>query len=84
MRRKLRVSIVGVPKTMDNYLGTIDPCFGMETIVEASQNDVNVAHLAAKRETNGVGVVKLMGHNASHIALRAMLGSRDVDCCLIH
>lgn len=82
-RRKLRVSIAGVPKTVDNDIGIIDRSFGFQTAVEASQNAVNAAHVEAKSATNGVGVVKLMGRNAGHIALHATLSSRDVDCCLI-
>uniref|UniRef100_A0A0D6QWM2 ATP-dependent 6-phosphofructokinase n=1 Tax=Araucaria cunninghamii TaxID=56994 RepID=A0A0D6QWM2_ARACU len=82
-RRKLRVSVAGIPKTVDNDVGIIDRSFGFQTAVETAQNAINAAHVEAESATNGVGLVKLMGRNSGHIALHSTLGSRDVDCCLI-
>jgi len=33
-RRKLKISIVGIPKTIDNDILVIDKSFGVETAVE--------------------------------------------------
>lgn len=82
-RRRLRVSIVGIPNSVDNDVGVIDRSFGFDTAVETAQSAINAAHVEAESAPNGVGLVRLMGRNTGHIALNATLGSRDVDCCLI-
>ncbi|MCO5581154.1 hypothetical protein L7F22_035032 [Adiantum nelumboides] len=82
-KRKLKVCVVGLPKTVDNDVGIIDRSFGFQTAVEKAREAVNAAHVEAESTPNGLGLVKLMGRNAGHIALHATLGSRDVDCCLI-
>lgn len=82
-RRKLRICIAGIPKTVDNDVGIIDRSFGFQTAVETAQSAIDAAHVEAQSATNGVGLVKLMGRNTGHIALHSTLGSRDVDCCLI-
>ncbi|KAH0464723.1 hypothetical protein IEQ34_004826 [Dendrobium chrysotoxum] len=82
-RRKLHVSITGIPKTVDNDIGIIDRSFGFQTAVEIALQAIHAAHVEAESAVNGVGLVKLMGRNTGHIALHATLSSRDVDCCLI-
>ncbi|KAF6142294.1 hypothetical protein GIB67_037461 [Kingdonia uniflora] len=83
VRRKLNISINGIPKTVDNDVGIIDKSFGFQTAVETAQQAINAAHVEAESAVNGIGLVKLMGRNTGHIALHATLSSRDVDCCLI-
>jgi 6-phosphofructokinase 1 len=75
---KLRISIVGVPKTIDNDLAVMDKTFGFETAVEVAQLAIESANIEANSAQNGVGLVKLMGRYAGHIALHASLASRDV------
>lgn len=82
-RRKLMVSVTGIPKTVDNDIGIIDRSFGFQTAVEMAQEAINAAHVEAESAVNGIGLVKLMGRNTGHIALHSTLSSRDVDCCLI-
>nr|GMD48598.1 ATP-dependent 6-phosphofructokinase 2 [Ipomoea batatas] len=82
-RRELYVSVVGIPKTVDNDVGIIDRSFGFQTAVEMAQQAISAAHVEAVSAVNGIGVVKLMGRSTGHIALHATLSSRDVDCCLI-
>lgn len=82
-RRKLKISITGIPKTVDNDVGIIDRSFGFQTAVEMAQQAINAAHVEAESAVNGIGLVKLMGRSTGHIALHATLSSRDVDCCLI-
>ncbi|XP_078438908.1 phosphofructokinase 2 [Wolffia australiana] len=82
-RRKLKITIAGIPKTVDNDIGIIDRSFGFQTAVEAAQQAISAAHVEAESAVNGVGLVKLMGRSTGHIALHATLSSRDVDCCLI-
>lgn len=82
-RRKLKISVAGIPKTVDNDVGIIDRSFGFQTAVEVAQQAINAAHVEAVSAVNGIGLVKLMGRSTGHIALYATLSSRDVDCCLI-
>lgn len=82
-RRKLKVGITGIPKTVDNDVGIIDRSFGFQTAVEMAQEAISAAHVEAESAVNGIGLVKLMGRSSGHIALHATLSSRDVDCCLI-
>uniref|UniRef100_A0A0E0ET91 Phosphofructokinase domain-containing protein n=1 Tax=Oryza meridionalis TaxID=40149 RepID=A0A0E0ET91_9ORYZ len=82
-RGRLAVAVAGIPKTVDNDVGVIDRSFGFHTEVEAAQQAIAAGHVEAESAANGVGLVKLMGRSAGHIALHATLSSRDVDCCLI-
>ncbi|OIT37439.1 PREDICTED: ATP-dependent 6-phosphofructokinase 2 [Nicotiana attenuata] len=82
-QRKLYISVVGIPKTVDNDVGIIDRSFGFQTAVEMAQQAINAAHVEAESAVNGIGLVKLMGRSTGHIALHATLSNRDVDCCLI-
>ncbi|KAJ3679496.1 hypothetical protein LUZ60_017507 [Juncus effusus] len=82
-RRKLNISITGIPKTVDNDIGIIDKSFGFQTAVEVAQQAIAAAHTEAESAVNGIGLVKLMGRSTGHIALMGTLSSRDVDCCLI-
>ncbi|XP_074592421.1 ATP-dependent 6-phosphofructokinase 6-like [Curcuma longa] len=82
-RRCLKVSVVGIPKTIDNDIAVIDKSFGFDSAVEEAQRAINAAHVEAESGENGIGVVKLMGRYSGFIAMYATLASRDVDCCLI-
>ncbi|XP_061351849.1 ATP-dependent 6-phosphofructokinase 3-like isoform X2 [Gastrolobium bilobum] len=82
-RRGLKVSVVGIPKAVDNDIPVIDKSFGFDTAVEEAQRAINAAHVEAESIENGIGVVKLMGRFSGFIPLYATLASRDVDCCLI-
>ncbi|GAB4842318.1 ATP-dependent 6-phosphofructokinase 3 [Ancistrocladus abbreviatus] len=82
-RRGLKVSVIGIPKTIDNDIPVIDKSFGFDTAVEEAQRAINAAHVEAESVENGLGVVKLMGRYSGFIAMYATLASRDVDCCLI-
>mmetsp|Transcript_10400 Transcript_10400/g.9324 ORF Transcript_10400/g.9324 Transcript_10400/m.9324 type:complete len:556 (+) Transcript_10400:34-1701(+) len=82
--RNLNISVIGIPKTIDNDVDLIDRSFGFTTSVEAAQ----AAILSAKTEArcnlpNGIGIVKLMGRSAGFIATHATLASGDVDLCLV-
>jgi 6-phosphofructokinase 1 len=82
-RRRLKVAVVGIPKTIDNDIPVIDKSFGFDTAVEEAQRAINAAHVEAESNENGIGFVKLMGRYSGYIAMYATLASRDVDCCLI-
>ena len=82
-RRGLKVSVVGIPKTVDNDLLFIDRSFGFETAVQRAKEAVAAVHMEAASQINGIGLVKLMGREAGFIATAAALASHETNFCLI-
>ncbi len=82
-RRGLEISVIGVPKTIDNDICGIEQSFGFSTAVEATRVAILTAHAEAKGAWNGVGLVKLMGRESGFIAARATLANSDVNFCFI-
>lgn len=82
-RRGSLVSVVGVPKTIDNDILLLDKTFGFDTAVEEAQKAIQAATIEAQSALRGVGVVKLMGRQSGFISMYATLASGDVDICLI-
>lgn len=82
-RRALNISIIGIPKTIDNDLLWTDRSFGFATAVGEAARVLNGAHAEAISAWNGVGLVKLMGRNSGFIAAHATLASSDVNFCLV-
>jgi 6-phosphofructokinase 1 len=82
-RRKAPISIIGIPKTVDNDLNLIDRTFGFETAVSAAADVITNAHMEAKGVYNGIGVVKLMGRDSGFIAAYATLANTVVNFCLV-
>ncbi|XP_010526665.1 PREDICTED: ATP-dependent 6-phosphofructokinase 5, chloroplastic [Tarenaya hassleriana] len=82
-QRKMKVAVVGVPKTIDNDILLMDKTFGFDTAVEEAQRAINSAYIEAHSAYHGIGVVKLMGRSSGFIAMQASLASGQVDICLI-
>jgi len=82
-RRGRRISVIGVPKTIDNDIPWIARSFGFATAVEAARAVINSAHQEALGAWNGIGLVKLMGRHSGFIAAHATLASCDVNFCLV-
>ncbi|EPS60907.1 hypothetical protein M569_13894, partial [Genlisea aurea] len=82
-KRKLKVAVVGVPKTIDNDILLMDKTFGFDTAVEESQRAINSAYIEAHSAYRGIGIVKLMGRSSGFIAMHASLASGQIDICLI-
>jgi 6-phosphofructokinase 1 len=82
-KRKLEVSIVGIPKTIDNDIPIIDKSFGFETAVAESIRAIRSAYVESIGVDYGIGLVRLMGRDAGFIAMEATNASRDVNICLI-
>ncbi len=81
--RNLPISVVGIPKTIDNDIDLIQRSFGFETAVEATWDSITNAHAEAKAFRNGVGLVKLMGRESGWIAASATLSNGNVNFCLV-
>jgi 6-phosphofructokinase 1 len=79
----LAVSVVGIPKTIDNDLNFMERTFGFETAVYAAAPVIGCAHDEAKGAYNGIGLVRLMGRDSGFIAASATLANSVVNFCLI-
>ena len=82
-KRKLKIAIVGIPKTIDNDLNFIQRSFGFETAVAKAVEAVRGAHVEAHDAINGIGMVKVMGRDSGFIAANTALAMSDVNFCLI-
>ncbi len=81
--RSLKISVVGIPKTIDNDLEYMDKSFGFETAFAEAVRAVRCAHNEAKGYPNGVGLVKLMGRESGFISAFAALAENSVNFVLI-
>ncbi|KAL2911552.1 hypothetical protein HK105_208996 [Polyrhizophydium stewartii] len=81
--RNLPISVVGVPKTIDNDIAYVERTFGFETAVQLAQDAIQAVHEEARSARNGIGIVKLMGRESGFIALHAALASGDVNLLLL-
>ncbi|MFA7257469.1 MAG: ATP-dependent 6-phosphofructokinase, partial [Kiritimatiellales bacterium] len=82
-KQGLKISVVGIPKTIDNDISLVERSFGFETAVEGAWEVINCAHAEAKAIRHGVGLVKLMGRQSGWIAASASLANSNVNFCLI-
>ncbi|MEM8945982.1 MAG: ATP-dependent 6-phosphofructokinase [Planctomycetota bacterium] len=82
-RRGLPISIVGIPKTIDNDIKFCYRTFGFYTAVAEAEKVIDRAHVEAKGVLNGIGLVKLMGRQAGFIAAAATLASGEANFTLI-
>jgi 6-phosphofructokinase 1 len=82
-RREVNISVIGVPKTIDNDLLLNERTFGFDTAVSIASEAIKAAHVEAVGAPNGVGLVRLMGRHSGFIAASAALSSRDVNLVLV-
>ena len=81
--RNLRISVIGIPKTIDNDISFISQSFGFETAVFKATEAILCAHTEALGYKNGVGLVKLMGRDSGFIAAHATLALKEVNFVLV-
>jgi 6-phosphofructokinase 1 len=82
-RRGHPLSVVGVPKTIDNDVGFASRTFGFFSAVEEAVHVLTCAHTEAESVPGGIGLVKLMGRHAGFITAGATVASQDVNFALI-
>lgn len=82
-KRGLPISIIGIPKTIDNDIGFIEKTFGFETAFSHAVDSIRAGHTEAKGYMCGIGLVKLMGRESGYIAANASIASQVVNFCLI-
>jgi len=81
--RNLKISVVGIPKTIDNDIHLVSRSFGFDTAVEVARQAIIGAHNEALAYPNGIGLLKLMGRHSGFIAATAALAQQDVNFVLI-
>jgi 6-phosphofructokinase 1 len=82
-KRKLKISIAGIPKTIDNDIDLIQKSFGFETAFSIANDIIRNAHNEASGAFNGIALVKLMGRDSGFIAATAALAIQEVNFVLI-
>ena len=82
-RRKANISVVGIPKTIDNDIDLIDESFGFETAFDVASPILRDAHNEATGAYNGISIIKLMGRDSGFIAASAALAMPVVNFVLI-
>jgi 6-phosphofructokinase 1 len=82
-RRGMKLSVIGIPKTIDNDVSFIQKTFGFETAVSEARRATYAANTEAESARNGIGLVKLMGRDSGFIAAFAVLVDGQVNFCLV-
>jgi len=82
-KRNLKISVIGIPKTIDNDICYVQRSFGFLTAVSEATQTIYSAHSEAYGARNGIGLVKLMGRHSGFIAAYATLANSDVNFCLV-
>ncbi len=81
--RNMKISIIGIPKTIDNDIYLVSRTFGFDTAVTKATEAIRCAHIESLGAPNGIGMVKLMGRESGFIAAEASLALKDVNFVLI-
>jgi 6-phosphofructokinase 1 len=82
-KRNLKISVAGIPKTIDNDIDLIQKSFGFETAFSIANDIIRNAHNEAYGAFNGIALVKLMGRDSGFIAANAALAIQEVNFVLV-
>lgn len=82
-RKGLDISVVNIPKTIDNDIPFTSKSFGFQTAFSEAVESIRCAHNEAKGAPNGIGIVKVMGRESGFIATHTTLAQKDVNILLI-
>ncbi len=82
-KRNLNISVIGIPKTIDNDISYVAKSFGFETAFSEAVQSIESAHAEALGAPYGIGLVKLMGRHSGFIAANAALARKEVNFVLI-
>lgn len=81
--RDLKISVVCIPKTIDNDIHFVSRTFGFGTAVEKAIEAIRCAHVESLGAPYGIGLVKVMGRESGFIAAEATLGIKEVNFVLV-
>lgn len=76
------ISVVGIPKTMDNDVLWVWQSFGFNTAVERAAGVANIMHAEAE-STRRVCIMELFGAESGFVAANAALASGHMDLVLV-
>ncbi len=79
----IKLSVIGIPKTIDNDINFVEQSFGFATAVDQATTAIACAHTEAIGMYNGIGIVKLMGRESGFIAAHATLSLSLVNFVLV-
>ena len=79
----LKISVIGIPKTIDNDIYMVSRTFGFDTAVDMATQAIRGAHNEAMGYPNGIGLVKLMGRYSGFITATSALAQQNVNFVLI-
>lgn len=82
-KQNLDISVIGLPKTIDNDISHITKTFGFDTAVDVAREAVVSAHTEARGYYNSIGIVKLMGRESGFIAVNTAIATGEVNFVLI-
>jgi 6-phosphofructokinase 1 len=82
-QRGIALSVIGIPKTIDNDVSFVQKTFGFETAVTEARRAIYAANTEAEAARNGVGLVKLMGRDSGFIAAYSVLVDSHANYCLV-
>jgi 6-phosphofructokinase 1 len=82
-KRGLEISVIGIPKTIDNDIAYVEKTFGLETAFAVAAEAIRSAHTEAVGAPNGIGLVKVMGRYSGFIAANAALALNEVTFVLV-
>jgi 6-phosphofructokinase 1 len=82
-KRNLKISVAGIPKTIDNDIDLIQKSFGFETAFSSATDIIRNAHNEAQGAHNGIALIKVMGRDSGFIAASASLSVQEVNFVLV-
>ena len=82
-RRKIKIAVAGIPKTIDNDIDLIQKSFGFETAFSVATDVIRNAHNEASGAYNGIALIKVMGRDSGFIAASAALAVQEVNFVLV-
>ncbi len=83
LKRKLKISVICIPKTIDNDIFLVSRSFGFDTAVDIATLAIKGAHNEAAAYPYGIGLIKLMGRHSGFLAATAALAQQDANFVLI-
>ena len=82
-KQGMALSVIGIPKTIDNDVSFVQKTFGFETAVAEARRAIYAANTEAEAARNGIGLVKLMGRDSGFIAAFSVLVDSQANFCLV-
>jgi 6-phosphofructokinase 1 len=83
LKRKLKISVICIPKTIDNDIFLVSRSFGFDTAVDVATLAIKGAHNESAAYPNGIGLIKLMGRHSGFLAATAALAQQDANFVLV-